>query len=128
MNTDPLYLLTKLEKVADFYWSGLCHIYPKLIGTPKPIIRLNGRIYKTAGRCWQQEGIIEIGSRFLNHNTKYRHEILNVTLPHEIIHLADYRIFGPCEFQHGHGKGWRYLMTQCGLDPNPYHEMHGLSR
>lgn len=128
MNTNPIHLLKLAESKTKLFWNGLGKLYPKLSSTAYPILRLNSKLYRTAGRCFQEDGIIELGTRFLNHSEAYRYELLNSTLPHELIHLADYRIFGPCEFQHGHGKGWRRLMVECGLEPNPYHEMIDLQR
>jgi predicted SprT family Zn-dependent metalloprotease len=47
----------------------------------------------------------------------------NIILPHEIIHQADYNLFGLSEAKCGHGKKWHEIMINYGLSPDVYHSM-----
>jgi predicted SprT family Zn-dependent metalloprotease len=49
-------------------------------------------------------------------------------LPHEIIHQADFDLFGESEKNCGHGKNWVSLMLQYGLKPDFYHTMEILRK
>lgn len=128
MNTNQAHVTGIVQQRAILFWDLLCDMYPQLAKTPRPYVGLNSRLYRTAGRCCQEQGIIEIGTRFLNHTVAYRNTVLYDTIPHEIVHVADYRLFGPSEYAHGHGKMWHALMIECGLNPNRYHNMTALSR
>ena len=49
--------------------------------------------------------------------------MLDVILPHELVHQADYNLFGESEFKHGHGLNWIKIMQDVGLAPNRYHSL-----
>jgi SprT protein len=44
-------------------------------------------------------------------------DMINRTLPHEIAHLVAYQLFG----DRGHGRGWKMVMRQFGLEPSRCH-------
>jgi predicted SprT family Zn-dependent metalloprotease len=116
-------LLNILQNHTNVIWDSLCEMYPRLTKYNPPIIELNGRLYKTAGRCHQEDNIIQLGTKFLTHSVEYRDIMTDVILPHEIIHQVDYNLFGESEAKCGHGKNWKMIMQQYGLEPNPYHSM-----
>ncbi len=49
--------------------------------------------------------------------------MLQVILPHELIHQADFDLYGDSEKICGHGKRWAKLMVEYGLEPEPFHTM-----
>jgi predicted SprT family Zn-dependent metalloprotease len=116
-------LLNILQNHTNVIWDSLCEMYPRLTKYNPPIIELNGRLYKTAGRCHQEDNIIQLGTKFLTHSVEYRDIMTDVILPHEIIHQVDYNLFGESEAKCGHGKNWKMIMQQYGLEANPYHSM-----
>lgn len=116
-------MLDKLIKKTDIIWTELGRIYPTLQNHKTPDIILNARLWRTAGRAWQEDMVIELGSKFLLHSANYRAIMYGVILPHEIAHIADYIIFGESEKTCGHGEGWRKIMVQLGLEPDPFHRM-----
>ena len=103
-------------------WDSLCEIYPDLTKFDYPKISLNGRFWRTAGQCLQEQNKIELGTKFFQ-SAKNCDIMLNVILPHEIIHQADYNLFGDSEKNCGHGEKWCEIMVNYGLEPNPYHSM-----
>jgi predicted SprT family Zn-dependent metalloprotease len=116
-------LLTILQKQTNIIWDNLCEMYLPLTQFNPPIIELNGRLYRTAGRCHQEDNIIQLGTKFFLHSAEYRNNMINIILPHEIIHQVDYNLFGDSEAKCGHGKNWNKIMLEYGLPPNPYHNM-----
>lgn len=103
-------------------WDSLCEMYPNLAKFDCPKIQLNGRLWRTAGKCYQEENFIELGTKFFN-NPKNCDTMVNVILPHEIIHQADWNLFGESEKICGHGRKWLEIMVQYGLEPEPHHSM-----
>ena len=120
---EKIEILQQLYKRTDIIWQELCHIHPRLAEHRQPEILLNNRLYRTAGRAWQEDGIVELGTKFLLHSNKYRVIMLHTILPHELAHIADYMLWGESEKNCGHGKNWQMLMLQLGLEPDPYHTM-----
>ena len=116
--------LTKmLNNRTAIIWDNLSEIYPQLTKYNPPIIEINGRLYRTAGRCHQEDNIIQLGYKFFIHSRAYYNNMLSVILPHEIIHQADYNLFGLSEAKCGHGKKWHEIMINYGLEPDPFHTM-----
>ena len=116
--------LTKLlNNQTLIIWDNLCELYPRLTRYNPPIIEVNGRLYRTAGRCHQEDNIIELGFKFFNYSLKYRDIMTDIILPHEIIHQADYNLFGLSEAKCGHGQKWCEIMINYGLSPDKYHSM-----
>jgi len=98
-------------------------MYPPLTSFNPPIIELNGRLYRTAGRCHQEDNVIQLGIKFFEHSIEYRDIMTEIILPHEIIHQVDYNLYGDSEAKCGHGKKWQEIMINYGLEANPYHKM-----
>lgn len=109
-----------IDRRAANVWQKLAHMHSELVHFNVPEVKLNARLWRTAGRCWQEENKIELGTKFFEH---YESDMLDVILPHEIIHRADFLLYGESELRCGHGRTWRRLMVQYGLEPNPYHTM-----
>jgi len=116
-------ILSIIQNQTEIIWDNLCEIYPALVRYNAPIIKLNGRLYRTAGRCTQEDNIIELGTKFIEHSIEYRDIMTDIILPHEIIHQADYNLFGLSEAKCGHGKKWCEIMINYGLPANKYHSM-----
>jgi predicted SprT family Zn-dependent metalloprotease len=69
-----------------------------------------------------------MGYKFFKANTNYFNIMMDVILPHEIIHQADWNLFGKSEKICGHGENWQKIMLEYGLDPNPHHTMEILRK
>ena len=121
MNRIALSIL--LNNQAQIIWDTLCELYPRLTKYNPPIIKVNGRLYRTAGRCHQEDNLVELGYLFFTYSPDYAKTMTNIILPHEIIHQADYNLFGLSEAKCGHGNNWKMLMLQYGLSPDVYHSM-----
>jgi len=104
-------------------WDNLCELYPRLTRYNPPNIEINGRLWRNAGMCHQENNTVELGYKFFIHSPDYAHNMTKVILPHEIIHQADYNLFGLSEAKCGHGNNWKMLMLQYGLSPDVYHSM-----
>jgi len=104
-------------------WDTLCELYPRLSRYNPPIIEVNGRIYRTAGRCHQEDNMIQMGYKFFLYSPEFANNMTKIILPHEIIHQADYNLFGLSEAKCGHGNNWKMLMVQYGLSPDIHHSM-----
>ena len=116
--------LTKyLNNQTLIIWDNLCELYPRLTRYNPPIIELNGYLWRNAGLSLQEDNIVELGYKFFIHSKAYYNNMINVILPHEIIHQADYNLFGLSEAKCGHGKKWCEIMINYGLEPNPFHSM-----
>jgi len=121
MNRIALSIL--LNNQAQIIWDNLCELYPRLTKYNPPIIKVNGRLYRTAGRCHQEDNLVELGYLFFTYSPDYAKTMTNIILPHEIIHQADYNLFGLSEAKCGHGNNWKMLMLQYGLSPDIHHSM-----
>lgn len=122
MKVDRSILTVDLNKRAGVIWEALCEIHPRLCTFDVPEVRLNGRMWRTAGQAFQEYGYITISPKFYDAGFKTR--MNKVVLPHELIHMADFYLFGFGEKECGHGKNWQMLMLQYGLEPEPFHTMN----
>ena len=104
-------------------WDSLCEMYPKLCKFNPPVIKLDARLWRTAGMCHQDDNLVRLGYKFFLHSAEYRKQMFSIILPHEIIHQADYNLFGESEKICGHGKKWCEIMVQYGLKPDTHHTM-----
>jgi predicted SprT family Zn-dependent metalloprotease len=120
---DKKTLIKILDREALAVWDSLCEIYPALVAYDCPRIMLNGRLWRVAGYCNQPQNVVELGYKFFTNGKKYAHNMIDVILPHEIIHQADYNLFGDSEKICGHGEKWCKMMVQYGLKPEPFHTM-----
>jgi predicted SprT family Zn-dependent metalloprotease len=104
-------------------WDILCELRPDLVRFDPPKIVLNGRLWRMAGYCCQNTRCVNLGLKFFLFSEKYAKNMTNVILPHEIIHQADFDLYGESELKCGHGENWRNLMLEYGLPANKYHSM-----
>ena len=118
--TDKLELQRKLQNAAHGIWENLIEIYPKLAKFDCPKIAVNLRFTRTAGCNHQSNNTIEIAGKFF---AKHKAEMLTTILPHEMIHQADYNLFGLSEKKCGHGAKWQKIMVEYGLPANKYHSL-----
>lgn len=104
-------------------WDSLCEMYTPLVHYNEPKLELNPYTWRTAGCCFQEENRIQLGYKFFKAKTEYFNYMIDVILPHEIIHQADYNLFGISEKNCGHGENWQKIMVQYGLRADPFHTM-----
>jgi predicted SprT family Zn-dependent metalloprotease len=120
---DKKILLTNLQRQTVMLWDTLCEIYTPLVHYNEPKLELNGRLWRCAGMCFQEDNRIQMATKFFFAKTEYHDTMWNVILPHEIAHQADFNLFGKSEKKCGHGENWAKIMVQLNLDANPYHSM-----
>ena len=116
-------ILKVLCKRRDNIWLVLCELYPRLVRYNPPDIKLSARLYRTAGYNHQDENQVILGYKFILYSEQYRDNMINIILPHEIIHQADYNLYGLSEKRCGHGKNWVSMMQAYGLPPDKFHSM-----
>lgn len=104
-------------------WHRLQGQYSELGQFDCPQVKINARLYRTAGRCFQDLGVVEFGKRFFEYSPKFYMEMINVIVPHELIHQADFYLHGASPMPCGHGATWQRMMRKFGLEPNKYHDM-----
>jgi predicted SprT family Zn-dependent metalloprotease len=119
---DKKALLKMLARQTAVVWAELCELYPQLVRFDEPKLELNPYTWRTAGSCFQTENRIQLGYKFFR-DARYFETMVRVILPHELIHQADYNIFGESEKICGHGEKWREMMVNYGLPAEPYHSM-----
>ena len=120
---DRKQLTKQLNNQTLIIWDNLCELYSPLTKYNPPIIEVNGRIYRTAGRCHQEDNLIHMGYKFFLYSKGFYNNMFNIILPHEIIHQADYNLFGLSEAKCGHGIKWQEIMISYGLSPDKHHNM-----
>ena len=113
----------QIERRTARIWGELCELRPGLVRFNEPKIIFNNRFWRTAGCCHQEKNVIELGSKFFSFSRSTRLTMLTVILPHEIIHQADFNLYGLCPEKCGHGENWAKLMVEYGLAANKYHTM-----
>jgi predicted SprT family Zn-dependent metalloprotease len=116
-------LESRLNSKCESIWETLGEMHGRLVRFNPPKIVLDARLWRTAGMCHQEENLIRLGYKFFLHSEIYTREMLLQILPHEIIHQADFDLFGISEKNCGHGKNWCDLMVQYGLKPQKHHSM-----
>lgn len=122
-NMDRQKILNATNRQTDRVWGTLCELRPRLVRYNPPQIKLNGRLWRTAGRCFQTTRTVDLGLKFFEHSREYGIIMLSTIVPHELIHQADFDLYGESEKKCGHGKNWRKLMLEYGLPDNPFHSM-----
>jgi predicted SprT family Zn-dependent metalloprotease len=120
---DKKALLTLIERESVMIWDSLCEIYPTLVAYDVPKVKLNPYFWRCAGICLQQENVIELGYKFFKNGNKNFNYMIDVILPHEIIHQADFNLFGESEKICGHGEKWCEIMVNYGLPADKFHTM-----
>jgi predicted SprT family Zn-dependent metalloprotease len=115
-------LTLDLERRTARIWGELCELRPRLVRFDQPKIILDSRFWRVAGQCHQDQNKIRIALNFFRF-VEFRATMRAVILPHEIIHQADYNLYGESEKICGHGENWQKLMVEYGLPANKYHSM-----
>lgn len=87
-----------------------------------PLITVNNRIYRTAGRCWVEKNHIELSGKLLA-NPDNKLAMLHVILPHEMAHQVDFNLNGAPKNNRWHGRTWSEIMVKFGLPANAYHSL-----
>ena len=123
LDMDKKALLKLIERESVMIWDSLCEIYPTLVFHDVPKVKLNPYTWRTAGMCFQEINVIELGYKFFKHGNKNFNTMIDVILPHELIHQADFNLYGESEKICGHGEKWCKIMVEYGLKPNPFHSM-----
>jgi predicted SprT family Zn-dependent metalloprotease len=95
-------------------WARLEMLYGNIGDVPE--IRMNTHTWRTAGRAWLENNTVEVSAKLFPH---HQEEFMMVTIPHEAIHHVAWRLAG----DGGHGKAWKQMMRDFGLEPTPYHNM-----
>jgi len=113
-------LNSTIQAEATKVWVRYSKIYTRLAMFEKPTIKLNGRLTKTAGRCFMETNYIDLGTKFFD---KHYTQMIGDVLVHEIAHQIDYNLNGTPAGNRWHGKGWQTIMLDYGVSPNPYHTM-----
>lgn len=73
---------------------------------------------RIAGQAFLSRNLIKINPTYLAENPD---EMINITVPHEIAHLATHTMYPHAK--QAHGPEWKSVMRAIGLPPNPYHNM-----
>jgi predicted SprT family Zn-dependent metalloprotease len=120
---DKRKLLTLIERESVMIWDSLIEIYPTLMAYDVPKVKLNPYFWRCAGQCFQPENVIELGYKFFKSGNKNFNYMIDVILPHEIIHQADFNLFGDSEKICGHGERWCEIMVNYGLPAEKFHSM-----
>ncbi len=103
-------------------WENYCEIFPKLVRYNPPKIVLNNRLTRTAGRCFQETNVIDLGAKFFV-KPENKKPMLSIILVHEIAHQIDFNLYGISEKKCGHGQKWAEVMVKLGLPANKYHSL-----
>jgi predicted SprT family Zn-dependent metalloprotease len=122
----PTELVQSLEKRTSIIWDMLSEGYPKLTRFDPPKIRLNNRLWRCAGMAHARQGenFVQLATKFFFFSAEYEKMMYDVILPHEVIHVADYRVFGECKEKCGHGEKWAEMMVYYGLPAAKFHSMY----
>lgn len=120
---DKRKLLKHIAIETEIVWDSLCEIYTPLVRFNPPKIVLNPYTWKTAGSCYQTLSKVELGYKFFASNRENFNYMIDVILPHELAHQADFNLFGESEKTCGHGEKWCEIMVNLGLKAKPFHSM-----
>ena len=118
MNLIKLNDIVQIE--AGKIWVRYTKIYSGLARFEKPTIKLNGRLTKTAGRCFMESNYIDLGTKFM---LAHYDRMIGEIMVHEIAHQVDYNLNGVPEGNRWHGRNWQKIMLAYGVDPVTYHDM-----
>lgn len=111
---DSSYMNTYLIETAQFalgrVWVNAARIYGRTKIGERPIIVLNNRLKTTCGRAFLEENKIDLSTTLFS---KYTPAFVRDIIPHEAAHHIAYRIFQDA----GHGRDWKGVMRNLGLEP-----------
>ena len=114
-------LIQVLEQKVSRTWRELQELYPKLKKYNAPKVKINNRMWRTAGLAHCEIHSVEFSSKFFN---RYEFEMYREIVPHELIHVADFIINGDDPTNFWHGPMWCKMMQEYGLPPNRFHEYY----
>ena len=110
-----------LQDQAHIYWERYCESIPKLVKFDCPVIRLNNRIYRTAGRCFVFENNIDMSAKLLE---KYYDVMMDEILQHELCHQIDYNLNKAVwSMRNAHSKRWVTIGNTLGISLKTYHTL-----
>lgn len=113
-------LLNSLKAETERLWDNYAEIWPILARFDAPVIKLNNRFTRCAGRAFYDTRIIELGSKFFS---KFEANMVRVILPHELAHIIDGILRGSDNITRYHDAEWQKIMIAIGQEPKPYHSM-----
>jgi len=114
-------LIQVLEQKVSRIWHELQELYPELKKHNAPKVKINNRMWRTAGLAHCEIHSVEFSSKFFN---RYEFEMYREIVPHELIHVADFIINGDDPTDLWHGPGWCKMMLEYGLEPNRFHNLY----
>ena len=114
-------LIQVLEQKVSRIWHELQELYPKLKKHNAPKVKINNRMWRTAGLAHCEIHCVEFSSKFFN---RYEFEMYREIIPHELIHVADFIINGDDPTNFWHGPMWCKMMQEYGLPPNRFHQYY----
>lgn len=114
-------LIQVLEQKVSRIWRELQELYPRLKKHNAPKVKINNRMWRTAGLAHCEIHCVEFSSKFFN---RYEFEMYREIIPHELIHVADFIINGDDPTDLWHGPMWCKMMQQYGLPPAATHEYY----
>jgi predicted SprT family Zn-dependent metalloprotease len=106
-----------LDENGAYLWPKLQKLWPALGSFGLPQFRVDKRLKRSRGLAYQETRIIRISHDSLVSN--YRYTMVTI-LPHELIHIADFDLYGLSELKCGHGIQWQKMMIEYGLHPTVY--------
>jgi predicted SprT family Zn-dependent metalloprotease len=109
-------LQMQAQIAANQHWIKLKSIHPKLKEFKQPEIRMCNRLKVTAGKAHLVDGYIRLSVEMMQENYK---EMCEDTIAHELIHFVAFYLY----HDSGHGKAWKSIMRNYGLDDGAYHNM-----
>lgn len=101
-------------------WETLCELRPALVRFDVPKIVLSPYLWRTAGQANQVERIAEFSIKFTIASKERAWYMQHIIIPHELIHHADYDLYGESEKNCGHGEKWAQLMVDYGIPADVY--------
>ena len=97
-------------------WNRYCDIFPKLVRSRVPSVRLNNRLKTCGGRIFTETRECELSSEMFYYNQK---EYFDIIIPHELAHQVDWDLFKGS----GHRASWKGVMVAYGIPPDTYHNL-----
>lgn len=111
---DKTYLLEVATYNVRRWWKRIQAHYPTV--GDAPTVKLNNRLKTTAGRAFLEEGYIDLSTELF---WEYTDRFTQDTIPHELAHIAAYRLYG----DEGHGKGWYSVINTLDINTTRLHNM-----
>jgi SprT protein len=84
----------------------------------KIVVEFKNKLGTVAGLAYRAEQRIVLNEALFRNNKEH---FFSDIIPHEVAHILQYALY-PDERLH-HGKKWRLIMQQLGLQPNVYHDL-----